>query len=150
MLPIQGPPRVIRVNCRGEAGSRGDESRTHQKEREVWKNSGRAAEGAWYVRAGSGMAQTIRIADEKNAYTLADRSTFLALRKDSRLVILCAGDPLLMNRYSVILVNRAKHPHIKAKQAKDFADFLTSRATQHTIARFGVEKYGEPLFFADE
>ncbi len=130
--------------------SRGDESGTHQKEREVWKISGQEPAGDWYVRSGSGMAQTIRIAEEKKAYTLADRGTYLSMRKESSLVILCEGDSILMNRYSVIPVNQAKHPHVKAEAAKRFADFLTQPDTKKAIAVFGVEKYGQPLFFPDE
>jgi tungstate transport system substrate-binding protein len=130
--------------------SRGDESGTHLKEREIWTKSGKDPVGKWYVRVGSGMAQTIRIADEKQAYTLADRGTFLSLRKNSKLVILCQGDPLLVNRYSVILVSPAKHPQIKAESAKRFADFLSHPDTKKVIALFGIEKYGEPAFFPDE
>lgn len=130
--------------------SRGDESGTHQKEREVWKRIGREPQGEWYVRAGAGMAQVLRMAHEKKAHTLTDRGTFLALRREIDLVILSEGDPLLKNRYSVILVSPAKHTHVRADEAKEFAEFLTSPSTKRTIGEFGVEKFGQPLFFAEE
>ena len=130
--------------------SRGDESGTHQKEREIWKGLGNDPGGDWYVRAGSGMAQTIRIADEKRAFTLADRATYLSMQRNCDLVILTQGDPILMNRYSVMLVSPAKHSHVKGDGAKRFADFLIQPKTKKVIASFGVEKYGEPLFFPDE
>jgi tungstate transport system substrate-binding protein len=130
--------------------SRGDESGTHHKEKEIWKKAGRDPNGDWYVRSGAGMATVLRIADEKNAYTLADRGTFLALRKELRPVILWEGDPLLRNRYVVILVNPDKHPHVNASAAMRFADFLTSADTKKLIRGFGVDKFGEPLFFSEE
>jgi len=151
---VKGEKSIVNAFSRiaakgGTFVSRDDESGTHQKEREVWKKYGQDPEGDWYVRAGSGMAQTIRIADEKRAYTLADRGTYLSMRKDSKLVILCEGDSILMNPYSAILVNPSKHPHVKVDTAKRFADFLTRPETKKVIAQFGVEKYGEPLFFPD-
>ena len=130
--------------------SRGDESGTHQKEREIWKQAEIDPAGDWYARVGSGMAQTIRIANEKSAYTLADRGTYLSMRDGCNLVVLSEGDPLLMNRYSVILVSPTKHPQVKARQAKQFADFLQLPATRKAIADFGVEKYKQPLFVPDE
>jgi tungstate transport system substrate-binding protein len=127
--------------------SRGDDSGTHQKEMELWKQAGLEPQGDWHIDSGAGMAEALRMAHEKQAYTLADRGTFLALRKDLQLEILCEGDPLLQNDYSVITVSAKKHPHVKAAAAQKFADFLTDPATKKTIAEFGVEKYGEPLFF---
>lgn len=130
--------------------SRGDESGTHQKEKEVWKSAGRDPQGDWYIRAGAGMAQALRVASEKRGYTLADRGTFLALRKDLELVIISEGDPMLKNRYAVILVNPQKHPHINAAAAQRFADFLTHQDTKKAIAAFGVDEFGGPLFFPEE
>jgi len=130
--------------------SRDDESGTHQKEREIWKALANDPDGVWYVRSGSGMAQAIRIADEKNAYTLADRGTYLSMRKDCNMVVLAQGDPILMNRYSVILISPTKHSHVKSDAAKRFADFLRSPQTKKVIASFGVEKYGETLFSPDK
>src|SRR5205807_249023 len=106
--------------------SRGDESGTHRKEKAVWRQAGIEPRGDWYVRAGAGMGQVLRMADQKRAYTLSDRGTFLAQRKGLDLAVLCAGDPLLVNQYSVILVNPRKHPHVRREAARRFADFLLS------------------------
>lgn len=130
--------------------SRGDESGTHQKEKEVWKSAGREPQGDWYVQGGAGMAQVLRIAHEKQAYTLADRGTYLALRKELELVVVCEGDPLLKNAYAVIVVSSHKHPHVNAAAAGQFADFLTSPSTKQLIAEFGVNKFGEPLFVPEK
>ncbi|MEX2186429.1 MAG: substrate-binding domain-containing protein [Pirellulales bacterium] len=130
--------------------SRGDESGTHQKERGLWAAVGRAPSGDWYLRSGSGMAQTLRIASEKQAYTLSDRATFLAHRESLRLAILSQGDPLLRNEYSVMLVNPARHAHVRVAAARRFADFLLAPATQARIAEFGRAKFGQPLFYTFE
>jgi tungstate transport system substrate-binding protein len=127
--------------------SRGDESGTHQKERALWKAAQVEPAGAWYVQAGAGMGQVLRMASEKRACTLTDRGTFLALRKGLDLVVLCEGDPLLVNRYSVIVVSREKHPHVRRDAAQRFADFLLSAEGQGAIADFGRDRFGEPLFF---
>jgi tungstate transport system substrate-binding protein len=127
--------------------SRGDDSGTHQKEKEIWEKSGRKPDGDWYVEAGAGMAQALRMANEKHAYTLADRATFLTLRDELDLVVLAERDPLLQNDYAVLIVSREKHPHVKADAAHQFVEFLTSAATQELIAEFGVAKFGQPLFF---
>ena len=87
--------------------SRGDESGTHVKENEIWKSAGREASGDWYIRAGGGMAQTLRMAKEKDAYTLTDRGTYLALRKELDLEILSEREPVMQNTYSVVIVNPA-------------------------------------------
>jgi tungstate transport system substrate-binding protein len=129
--------------------SRDDESGTHQKEREVWAKAGVEPQGPWYVRAGAGMAQALRMATEKQAYLLTDRATFLALRKELELEILVQGDALLLNRYAVIVVNPQKHPHVRHDAARQFAEFLISPAVQRKIADFGKDKYGEALFFPD-
>lgn len=127
--------------------SRGDESGTHQKERELWTAAGIVPSSEWHLRSGSGMAQTLRIASEKQAYTLADRGTLLAHRATLRLAICSQGDPLLRNEYSVMLVNPARHPHVRTASARRFADYLLSPATQRRIGEFGVERFGEPLFY---
>jgi tungstate transport system substrate-binding protein len=127
--------------------SRSDESGTHQKEKEIWQLAGRDPHTDWYIRAGAGMAQVLRIAQEKQAYTLADRGTFLALKNELDLVILSRGDPLLRNEYAVIITSAKKQPHVNSAAAKQFADFLIEPSTQKLIAEFGVEKFGEPLFF---
>jgi tungstate transport system substrate-binding protein len=131
--------------------SRGDESGTHQKEKEIWRRAGIEPKGEWlgewYLQSGAGMGQVLRMADEKRAYTLTDRGTFLALRKGLDLVILCEGDPLLVNQYSVILVNPKKHPHVNKEATQKFADFLLAPETQKAIAEFGKDRFGQSLFF---
>jgi tungstate transport system substrate-binding protein len=127
--------------------SRGDESGTHVKEKAVWQKAAVEPKGGWYVRAGAGMGQVLRMASEKRAYTLSDRGTFLALRGGLELAVLSEGDPLLVNQYSVIRVNPEKHPHVRKEAAEKFADFLLAPATQRLIADFGKDRYGQPLFF---
>jgi tungstate transport system substrate-binding protein len=128
--------------------SRGDESGTHQKERQIWSEGRVEPRGEWYIRAGAGMSQALRLAGEKLAYTLSDRATFLAQRQHLDLDILLQGDRLLVNRYHVIVVNPEKHPHVRHQAARKFADFLLSPEGQQAIADFGTDRYGEPLFFA--
>jgi tungstate transport system substrate-binding protein len=127
--------------------SRGDESGTHQKEREIWRRANVAPQGDWYIQAGAGMGQVLRMADQKRAYTLSDRATLLAQQQGANLTILSQGDPLLVNRYSVILVSPDKHPHVRYEAARKFADFLLSPKIQRSIADFGTDRYGQPLFF---
>jgi tungstate transport system substrate-binding protein len=127
--------------------SRGDESGTHQKEKELWQKAGQDHRGGWYIQAGTGMAHALRMANEKQAYTLADRATFLTRQGELSLVILTERDPLMQNDYAVLVVSGTKHPHINAEAARGFADFLTSPATKQLIREFGLAEYGEPLFF---
>jgi tungstate transport system substrate-binding protein len=127
--------------------SRGDESGTHMKERQLWKEARTAPAGDWYAEVGSGMGHTLRVANEQRAYTLSDRGTFLAQRGALELTVLVEGDPLLVNQYSVMPVNPQKHPHVRHAAATAFADFLLTPEAQQAIAAFGVEQYGEPLFF---
>src|SRR5205823_2094363 len=119
--------------------SRGDESGTHQKERALWKKAGLRPRGGWYIRAGAGMGQVLRLAGEKRAYTLAHRGTFLALSKGLGLTVLSEDDPLLVNQYSVIVVSPQKHPHVREQAARRFADFLTSPEGREAVADFGKE-----------
>jgi tungstate transport system substrate-binding protein len=127
--------------------SRGDESGTHHKEKAVWKGATVEPRGDCYVRAGAGMGQVLRMAGEKRAYTLADRGTFLALRKGLDLAALSEGDPLLVNQYSVITINPERHPHVRREAAQQFADFLVSPEARKAIGEFGKDRYGEALFF---
>lgn len=130
--------------------SRGDNSGTHAKEKDIWKAAGLKYEGQkWYQQTGLGMGQTLSVAAEKKAYTLADRGTYLALKKNLGLDILVEGDSILLNIYHVIEVNPKKWPKVNSAGAKAFADFMVSRETQGTIKTFGVNKYGSPLFFPD-
>ena len=130
--------------------SRGDNSGTHAKEKGVWKQTGMSPEGQkWYQQTGLGMGQTLNVAAEKKGYTLADRGTYLALKKNLGLDILVEGDPILLNVYHVIQVNPAKWPKVNAGGAKAFADFMVSKKVQKIIKTFGVDKFGSPLFFPD-
>ncbi|MBK8791714.1 MAG: substrate-binding domain-containing protein [Holophaga sp.] len=130
--------------------SRGDNSGTHAQEKKLWKGAGQNPEGQkWYQQTGLGMGQTLGVAAEKKAYVLADRGTYLALKKGLGLAILCEGDAALLNVYHVIEVNPAKFPKVNAAGAKAFADFMVSKEAQDLITTFGVEKFGSPLFFPD-
>jgi tungstate transport system substrate-binding protein len=130
--------------------SRGDNSGTNAKERSIWKTAGINPEGQrWYQQTGLGMGQTLNVAAEKKTYTLADRGTYLALKKNLGLDILVEGDAVLLNIYHVIDVNPARWPKVNSVGAKAFADFMVSRQTQDIIRKFGVEKFGSPLFFPD-
>jgi len=130
--------------------SRGDNSGTHAKEKGIWKAAGINPERQkWYQPTGLGMGQTLNVAAEKKGYTLADRGTYLALKKNLGLEILKQGDPILLNVYHVIPVNPAKWPKVNADGAKTFSDFMVSAETQGIIKTFGVEKYGGALFFPD-
>jgi tungstate transport system substrate-binding protein len=130
--------------------SRGDNSGTHSKEKDVWKVAGVPYEGEkWYQQTGLGMGQTLNVAAEKKGYVLADRGTYLALAKTLKLATLVEGDAVLLNIYHVIEVNPAKWPKVNSPGAKAFADFMVSKETQDTIRTFGVDKFGSPLFFPD-
>ena len=130
--------------------SRGDNSGTHSKEKGLWKTAGVTAEGqSWYQQTGLGMGQTLNVASEKGFYTLADRGTYLAMKKTLALEILVEGEKSLLNVYHVIEVSQAKWPKVNAAGAKAFADFMVADDTQKTIGGFGIEKYGTPLFFPD-
>ncbi len=128
--------------------SRADESGTHKKEQRLWAGAGLAPKGAWYVQAGAGMETVLRIANEKRAYCLTDRATYLAHQKELELDILCQGDKELFNPYHVMLVSPARFPFVNYELAKKFADFLLSGEGQKLIAGFGVDKYGQQLFHA--
>jgi len=130
--------------------SRGDNSGTNAKEKAIWKSAGINPEGQkWYQQTGLGMGQTLSVAAEKKAYTVADRGTYLALKKNLGMDILVEGDAILLNIYHVMEVNPAKWPKVNAAGAKAFADFMVSRQVQKIIKTFGEDKYGSPLFFPD-
>jgi tungstate transport system substrate-binding protein len=130
--------------------SRGDDSGTHKKELQLWKAAGVSPAGEWYLESGSGMEATLRIANEKIAYCIVDRATWLAHQKEiDALVILAQSDALLFNPYSVIVVAPAKFPWLNVKLASRFAEFIRSAKGQAIIRDFGREKYKEPLFYPD-
>jgi tungstate transport system substrate-binding protein len=130
--------------------SRGDNSGTEAKEKAIWKVAGINPEGEkWYQQTGLGMGQTLSVAAEKKGYTLTDRGTYLALKKNLGLDILVEGDAILLNIYHVIEVNPSKWPKVNTAGAKAFADFMVSKETQEIIKNFGVDKFGSALFFPD-
>lgn len=129
--------------------SRGDDSGTHKMELSLWGKAGKEPSGDWYVQSGQGMGDTLRIASEKFGYTLTDRATYLATEDTLELEILLEGDAVLLNIYHVIVVNPEKWPKVNVEGAKAFAEFLVSEETQKFIEEFGVEQYGQPLFFPD-
>ncbi len=127
--------------------SRDDKSGTDLLEKRLWKEAGIDPAGQpWYLTSGQGMGQTLVLTDQKRAYTLSDRSTYLAFRSKVQLDVLCQGDPKLLNFYHVITVNPEKFPQVNAAGAEAFARFLVSPEAQQIIARFGADRYGEPLF----
>lgn len=131
--------------------SRGDQSGTEAKEKAIWKQAGLNPTSAmpWYLSAGQGMGETLTLANEKGAYTLSDRGTFLSYKGKLSLTILIEGDPLLSNPYGVIAVNPQKYPKAKYDLASKLINYLTSLDTQKRIAEFGKDKYGQSLFFPD-
>jgi tungstate transport system substrate-binding protein len=159
--PSDDPAKIKGLNSAGEAFkkmaaaqalfiSRGDNSGTHAKEKDVWKVAGNKYEGEkWYQQTGLGMGQTLNVAAEKKGYTLADRGTYLALAKTLNLGVLVEGDAVLLNIYHVMEVNPQKWPKVNIAAAKAFADFMVSKETQDIVKTYGVDKYGSPLFFPD-
>jgi tungstate transport system substrate-binding protein len=130
--------------------TRGDNSGTHVKEMELWKKVGVTPAGAWYVtyeKGASGNAPTTRYANERGAYLLMDRATYLTLKKEIGLQVLLEKDPDLLNYIAVIRMNPAKFPRANAAGAKAFVDWLVSEEAQRLIKSFGVTQYGESLFF---
>ncbi|MGQ9571841.1 MAG: substrate-binding domain-containing protein [Dehalococcoidia bacterium] len=127
--------------------SRGDESGTHQLERRLWQQLGLdPSSRSWYQEVGAGMGQTLAIANDKAAYTLSDRATYLQLSERLSLDILVEGDRELLNVYHVIRVNPERHSGLNVEGAKAFVDFLVSAGAQDMIRTFGVEEFGQPLF----
>ena len=132
--------------------SRGDNSGTHNTEKQLWKVAGMEVPGkdaTWYIDAGQGMMATIRIAAEKDGYTVPDRGSYIkynaAAKGDAPLKILVEGDKALLNQYSVMMVNPAKCPKVKQEAAKKFINWWISPNTQKAIASFQLE--GKQLFF---
>lgn len=117
--------------------SRGDNSGTHLKELSIWKKTGIDPNGrAWYLEAGQGMAKTQRIANEKRAYTLTDRGTWLSMMDKLDMEVLFEGDPNLFNQYGVMAVNPGRHKHVNYEKALKFIDWLVSEEGQRAIASF--------------
>jgi tungstate transport system substrate-binding protein len=128
--------------------SRGDNSGTHQLELQLWRAINFDPHGQpWYQEVGQGMGQTLTIANDRLAYTLTDRGTYLARGNTLDLVIQAQGYQSFLNVYHVITVNPDKGPQINLQAAQAFADFVVSPETQATIGEFGVARLGQPLFF---
>ena len=128
--------------------SRGDKSGTNTKELSIWKKAGIEPAGQkWYLEVGQGMEKTQRVADEKRAYTLTDRGTWLATKDKDKLdmMIVLEGDPTLFNQYGVMAVNPEKAKTVKYKEAMEFVNWIVSKEGQDTIAAF-KDKNGNPLF----
>ena len=169
-------PAALRNIAKAKARfvSRGDDSGTHTKEQELWKEAGLSLVtetreivkkgkkskvsfqhpgglGEWYLSIGQGMGKTLTFAEEKQAYTLADRGTYLKYKFGRKqgldLEILCEGDPKLFNPYGVIPVNPKRHPHVKEKWAKTLAEWLTTPKAQALIAQYKIQ--GQQAFFPD-
>lgn len=126
--------------------SRGDNSGTHTLEKSLWKSADIHPKGTWYIESGQGMGATLGIANERNAYTISDRGTYLAYGKRISLPILVEGDRVLLNIYSVMEVNPANGPRVNVAGGKAFADFMLAPQTQEVIRSFGKEKFGQSLF----
>ena len=126
--------------------SRGDGSGTNILELALWKEAGVTPAAPWYIESGQGMGATLGIADDRRAYILADRATFLAFRKRLALAIMVEGDRPLLNLYSVLEVDPANGPRVNAAGGRAFAEFIVSPAVQRVIEAFGVDTYGRPLF----
>ncbi len=134
-------------NNRADFISRGDDSGTHTKEKELWSAAGIKPSGTWYKEAGQGMGAVITMANDLEGYTLSDRGTFLSMRDKIDLVVLIEGDDKLFNPYGIIAVNPALHEHANYDGAMSLITFLTSRKGQSIIGEF--RKNGEQLFYPD-
>lgn len=130
--------------------SRGDDSGTHKKELTIWKTVNIEPAGEWYLDAGAGMGAVLTMANEKEAYTITDRATYLSMRNDLDLEIVIEGDESLLNQYGVIPVNPEvlgdKADQINHEGAIEFMNWLISDRGQELISKFGVEEYGQALF----
>lgn len=131
--------------------SRGDDSGTHKKELSIWESAGVVPESNdWYLESGQGMGATIQVAAEREGYTLTDRATYLALKPQlDTLEIVIEGDDSLLNIYHVMQVNPEKNELVNSQGAEAFVEFMISAEIQDVISTFGVQEYGEPLFFPD-
>ena len=131
--------------------SRGDQSGTHKLEQKLWSLAGikPPGSGSWYIESGHGMGETLQMTDEKRAYTISDRATYLAWRDKVQLVPLVEGDPILYNVYHVLELNARNAPRINVAGGKAFADFMVAPETQAVIGQFGKSRFGQSLFIPD-
>lgn len=145
---IKSAASALRAIAQAKANfvSRGDNSGTHLLEKSLWKAAGIEPKGGWYIETGQGMDATLAVANERSAYTITDRGTYLAYGKRISLPVLVEADRALLNIYSVMEVNPANGPRINSEGGKAFADFMIAPQTQNVIRTFGVEKFGQSLF----
>jgi len=132
------------ADCKAYFVSRGDDSGTHKKEKILWQNAKISPEGEWYMEIGQGMGATLQVANERQAYVLCDRGTFLAYKDKIDIIILSEGDPLLFNPYGIMAVNPARYPHVKYIEAMQLIAWVTSGEGQKIIGEY--KKEGEILF----
>jgi tungstate transport system substrate-binding protein len=161
IVGAEGDPAGIHGGDRGaegvqaiaEAGarfvSRGDNSGTHIRELSLWDAAGIQPGGDWYISTGQGMGATLLIGAEKGGYVLTDRGTYLSLRELTGLIPHVEGDPLFLNIYSVMEVDPERFPQANSAGAKAFSEFILSREAQDIIRGFGIDEFGQPLFFPD-
>jgi tungstate transport system substrate-binding protein len=148
---IKGMPRAVDAlkriaESQSRFVSRGDRSGTHVLELGLWSQAGIEPKGGWYLESGQGMGQTLGIANDRRAYTITDRGTWLAFQKRISLPILVEKDKPLLNIYSVMEINPANGPRVNTSGGKAFADFMVAPETQAVIKTFGMDKFGQPLF----
>jgi tungstate transport system substrate-binding protein len=137
-------------NAGSQFVTRGDDSGTHKKELALWKSAELDPAGQeWYVETGQGMGASMTVASEKGAYILTDRATYLANKDNYQLEILVEGDNKLLNVYHVITVNAEKWTAANYEGALAFANFMIDPETQAVIGEFGMDKFGQPLFYPD-
>ena len=129
--------------------SRGDDSGTNAREKDLWKKAGITPEGGWYQATGQGMGATLRVASEKAGYTLSDRATYLAQRDTLALDVLSEGDPGLLNVYHVIEMTTKAGERVQPDGARAFADWITAPPAQQRIGAFGQAEFGQALFTPD-
>ena len=156
-MPLAADALTAIAAANAPFASRGDDSGTHTKELSLWKAAGITPDPAsgWYNSVGQGMGETLTFANEAGAYTLTDRGTFLSMRDNlPDLAVMVGGDsidgnadPALLNPYGVIPVNPDKSEAINSKLAEKFAEWITSDEVQQQIGQFGVDTYGQPLFY---
>ena len=148
---IRGLPRALDAmkriaESRSRFVSRGDKSGTHALELGLWRQAGVEPNGPWYIESGQGMGQTLGIANDRRAYTLTDRATWLAFQKRVSLPVLVEKDKPLLNIYSVMEVNPANGPRVNGAGGRAFAEFILAPETQAVIRTFGMDRFGQPLF----
>jgi tungstate transport system substrate-binding protein len=147
---VKGIKKVIEAFAAIASGghtfvSRGDDSGTNRKELSFWEKAGIGDFGNWYLSVGQGMGGTLRVASEKQGYTLTDRGTYLSLKGTLDLVIVLEGDPDLFNQYGIMAVNPQRNPHVKYESVLKLIDFMMSPQGQEMIASLQIG--GESLFF---